>query len=93
MLVTSEPRALSRGARLFADCRVDRVTRSGAAVTGVAGHVVRPGGRKGPAIAVRARAVIVAGGAIHTPALLLRSGLRSASGSWAVTCRCTRTPT
>jgi len=80
MLVTSVPRALSRGARLFADCRVDRVTRSGAAVTGVAGHVVRPGGRKGPAIAVRARTVIVAGGAIQTPALLLRSGLRSASG-------------
>ncbi len=80
MLVTSVPRALSRGARLFADCRVDRVTRSGPAVTGVTGHVVRPGGRKGPAIAVRARAVIVAGGAIQTPALLLRSGLRSGSG-------------
>ena len=27
MLVTSVPRALRRGARLFADCRVDRVTR------------------------------------------------------------------
>jgi len=80
MLVTSVPRALSRGARLFADCRVDRVTRSGAAVTGVTGHVVRTGGRKGPAITVRARTVIVAGGAIQTPALLLRSGLRSVSG-------------
>ncbi len=80
MLVTSVPRALSRGARLFADCRVDRVTRSGSAVTGVTGHVVRPGGRKGPAINVRARTVVVAGGAIQTPALLLRSGLRSASG-------------
>jgi len=80
MLVTSVPRALSLGARLFADCRVDRVTRSGPAVTGVTGHVVRPGGRNGPAITVRARTVIIAGGAIQTPALLLRSGLRSASG-------------
>jgi choline dehydrogenase-like flavoprotein len=80
MLVTSVPRALSLGARLFADCRVDRVTRSGSAVTGVTGHVSRPGGRTGPKITVRARTVIVAGGAIQTPALLMRSGLRSASG-------------
>jgi choline dehydrogenase-like flavoprotein len=80
MLVTSVPRALSLGARLFADCRVDRVTRSGPGVTGVTGHFVRPGGRKGPSLTVRARTVIVAGGAVQTPALLLRSGLRSASG-------------
>ena len=49
MLVTSVPRALALGARLFADCRVDRITRSGPAVTGVTGHFVRPGGRRGPA--------------------------------------------
>jgi choline dehydrogenase-like flavoprotein len=80
MLVTSVPRALSRGARLFADCRVDRITRSGAAVTGVSGRFVRPGGRPGPALTVRAKVVVVAGGAVQTPALLARSGLRSASG-------------
>ncbi len=80
MLVTSVPRALSLGARLFADCRVDRVTRSGSVVTGVTGHVARPGGRAGPKVTVRAGTVIVAGGAIQTPALLMRSGLRSVSG-------------
>jgi choline dehydrogenase-like flavoprotein len=80
MLVTSVPRALSLGARLYADCRVDRVTRSGSAVTGVTGHVARPGGRAGPKVTVRAGTVIVAGGAIQTPALLMRSGLRSVSG-------------
>jgi choline dehydrogenase-like flavoprotein len=80
MLVTSVPRALALGARLFADCRVDRITRSGARVTGVTGHFVRPGGRRGPGLTVRARAVVVAGGAIQTPALLARSGLRPASG-------------
>jgi choline dehydrogenase-like flavoprotein len=80
MLVTSVPRALALGARVLADCRVDRVTHSGRAVTGVTGHVVRPGGRPGPRVTVRARAVVVAGGAIQTPALLARSGLRSASG-------------
>jgi choline dehydrogenase-like flavoprotein len=82
MLVTSVPRALRLGARLYADCRVDRVTRSGTAVTGVVGHVVHAGskGPRVPRFTVRARTVVVAGGAIQTPALLMRSGLRSASG-------------
>jgi choline dehydrogenase-like flavoprotein len=80
MLVTSVPRALARGARLFADCRVDRITSSGPGVTGVTGHFIRPGGRRGPSLTVRARAVIVAGGAVQTPSLLMGSGLRSPSG-------------
>ena len=93
MLVTSVPRALAAGARLYADVRVDRIAlgrttpdraepgrTTGAGVTGVTGHVVRPGGRRGPAVTVRARAVIVAGGALQTPALLARSGLRPGSG-------------
>ena len=80
MALTSVPRALAFGARVLADCRVDRVIRSGRTVTGVTGQVVRPGGRLGPRVAVRARAVIVAGGAVQTPALLARSGLRSGSG-------------
>jgi choline dehydrogenase-like flavoprotein len=77
MLVTNVPRALSRGARLFADCRVERVTRSGRAVTGVEGWFARPGGQRGPRLTVRAPVVVVAGGAVQTPALLFRSGLRS----------------
>jgi choline dehydrogenase-like flavoprotein len=80
MLLTHVPRALAHGARLFADCRVDRITRSGRAVTGVTGRFVRPGGRAGPRLSVRARVVVVAGGAVQTPLLLLASGLRSASG-------------
>ena len=79
MLVTSVPRALALGARLYADCRVDRVTRTGRTVTGLTGHFVRPGGRRGPRLTVRAAAVIAAAGAIQTPALLARSGLRPAS--------------
>jgi choline dehydrogenase-like flavoprotein len=77
MLVTSVPRALALGARLFAECRADRITRAGSAVTGVTGHFLRPGGRQGPPLTVRARTVVVAGGAIQTPLLLARSGLRS----------------
>jgi choline dehydrogenase-like flavoprotein len=78
MLVTSVPRALTLGARLYADCRVDRITRAGRVVTGLTGHFVRPGGRRGPGLTVRAKTVIVAGGAIQTPALLARSGLGAA---------------
>jgi len=82
MLVTSVPRALAAGARLFADVRVDRVLlgRDTRAAIGITGHVVRPGGGRGPELTVRARAVVVAGGAIQTPALLVRSGLRPAAG-------------
>ena len=80
MLVTNIPRALARGARLFADCRVERITRNGRAVTGIEGRFVRPGGRRGPRLTVRSAVVVAAGGAVQTPALLARSGLRSASG-------------
>ena len=74
------PRALSRGARLFADCRVERITRQGKRATGVEGYFVRPGGHRGPRLSVRAGAVISACGSIQTPALLWRSGFRSPSG-------------
>ena len=80
MLVTNVPRALARGARIFADCRVERVTRSAGAVTGIEGRFIRPGGQRGPRLTVRAAAVVVAGGAVQTPALLARSGLKSRSG-------------
>ena len=80
MLVTNVPRALARGARLFADCRVERITRSGGIVTGIEGRFVRPGGHRGPRLTVRAQVVVAAGGAVQTPALLARSGLRSRSG-------------
>ncbi len=80
MLVTNVPRALARGARLFADCRVERVMRSGKMVTGIEGRFIRPGGRSGPRLTVRSPVVVVAGGAVQTPALLSRSGVRSRSG-------------
>jgi choline dehydrogenase-like flavoprotein len=80
MLVTNVPRALARGARLFADCRVERITRARGTVTGVEGRFVRPGSHRGPRLIVRSPVVVAAGGAVQTPALLARSGLRSRSG-------------
>jgi choline dehydrogenase-like flavoprotein len=75
-LVSYVPRALHYGARIYADVKVDHVTRHGKRATGVVGRVAGTG----HTIAVRARLVILAAGAIHTPALLVRSGFRSPSG-------------
>jgi choline dehydrogenase-like flavoprotein len=80
MLLTNVPRALAHGTRLFADCRVGRVTRRRHTATGVQARFTRRDGRPGARLAVRAKVVVVAGGAIQTPALLQRSGFRSPSG-------------
>ena len=76
MLVTSVRRALAHGARLVPGCRVQRITRARGVTTGIEGRLVRGGAR----VTVRARVVVAACGAVQTPALLARSGLRSASG-------------
>lgn len=73
-LVSYVPRALHFGARIYADVRVDHITRDGKRATGVVGTA------NGHPVTVRARLVIAACGAIHTPALLARSGFRSPSG-------------
>ncbi|HEU4732330.1 MAG TPA: GMC family oxidoreductase [Kofleriaceae bacterium] len=75
-LVSYIPRALHYGARVYADVHVDHITRHGKRATGVIGTVAGSGHR----VTVRARLVVAACGAIHTPALLMRSGFRSPSG-------------
>ena len=75
-LVSYVPRALHYGTRIYADVRVDEITRHGKRATGVIGTVKGSGHR----ITVRAKLVVSACGAIHTPALLARSGVRSPSG-------------
>lgn len=79
-LVSYVPRALHFGARLYSDVRVDRILREGKRAVGVAGRVVGDDGRASHRITVRARLVVSACGAIHTPALLDRSGFASPSG-------------
>ena len=80
MLLTAVPRALGHGARLYADCRVERISTARGAVDGVQARFVRPGGRPGPRLTVRAPVVVIAGGGVQTPSLIARSGLRSSSG-------------
>ena len=64
--------ASAAGARLMIRANVDRVLVEAGAARGVAGRTA-----DGHEFTVRARAVIVSCGAIHTPALLKRSGLQN----------------
>jgi choline dehydrogenase-like flavoprotein len=75
MTRTYLPRAVAAGARLAVGCRVERLVVAG-------GRVVRLDvtTRDGRRSRVRVRHVVVCAGAIHTPALLQRSGIRGNVG-------------
>ena len=79
---TMVPRAEASGARVLADCRVRRVLRAdggrGRAV-GLDVERTRPDGTR-EAVVVDADHVVVCAGAIQTPALLQRSGIRGVVG-------------
>jgi choline dehydrogenase-like flavoprotein len=79
MARTFIPRAIDRGVRLIADCRVERLIRRGTRVTGAQCSRQDPDGRT-HALVVHADHVFVSGGAIQTPALLQRSGIRRGIG-------------
>jgi choline dehydrogenase-like flavoprotein len=61
-----------RGARLVVRAKVDRVLVEGGAARGISGRTA-----DGRPLTIRSRAVVVSCGAIHTPALLRRSGLQN----------------
>lgn len=75
MLVTTLPAALARGATLWQRMRAERLILAGDAVTGLRAVALAADGLNptGRILTVRARQVLLAGGAINTPALLLRS--------------------
>ncbi|MFI5290104.1 MAG: GMC family oxidoreductase N-terminal domain-containing protein [Polyangia bacterium] len=79
VLVSYLPRALAFGARVYSDLRVDKLIRRGGQVVGVRGRVVREDNSLGARVEVRAPLTVVACGAMQTPALLMRSGIRSRS--------------
>jgi choline dehydrogenase-like flavoprotein len=63
-------------ARIFTGCRVERVLIEGGRAAGVEASAADPRTGGPRRIVVRARTIVVAGGGIQSPALLLRSGLR-----------------
>ncbi len=70
--------ATRAGARLIARCDVERVVSRDGRAAGVTATVRAPDGRTAR-LTVHARSVVVACGALHTPALLIRSGLANRS--------------
>jgi choline dehydrogenase-like flavoprotein len=81
MLITYVPKADSNGARIFADCRADQILTEGGRAVGVRATAVdRATGAPLHEVEIRARTVVLSGGAIMTPALMLQSGLPDTSG-------------
>jgi choline dehydrogenase-like flavoprotein len=70
------PKALMRGAMLYAETRVERILVEAGRAVGVEARAVSGEGT----LRVRARAVILACGAIPTPLFLLQNGLVNRSG-------------
>jgi long-chain-alcohol oxidase len=68
-LITYLQDAAARGARFLVDCDVRRVVIDRGAVTGVEARAGKH------AVTIRAKAVVVSAGSVHSPALLLRSGV------------------
>ena len=74
-LLTYLQDARDRGARMIVDATVRRVTLESGRAVGVEAVVRYPQGPRPFTVSVRARAVVVACGSVHSPALLLRSGI------------------
>jgi len=70
--------AYERGARILVNARVERILQSHGAATGA---LVTVQGENSAVheVTIQARAVVAAAGAVHTPALLVRSGLSNAN--------------
>lgn len=75
MTRTYLPRAMKAGARMATGCRIDRLVRNGG--TAVSADTTLADGRRGT---ITFRHVFVCGGAIQSPALLQRSGVRGHIG-------------
>lgn len=80
MLVTSIPAALDRGAQLITETRAEKFELANGKVTALICRAVAPNGalaqrdKADAAIKVVAKHYVLAGGAINSPAVLLRSG-------------------
>ena len=79
MTRTLLPRAIEAGATVIPDCRVTRLERRAGRVTGARCRRTENGVTED--FTIRAEHVFVCAGAIQTPALLQRSGIRAGIGS------------
>lgn len=81
MHLTYLPDAIAAGLTLYSDARAERLVVQGGRVVEVQAHALDPvGGRAtGRTIRLRPKRTVLCGGAVNSPALLLRSGI-SAGG-------------
>jgi choline dehydrogenase-like flavoprotein len=79
MARTMIPRAVEHGATITSDCRVKKLIRRGDQVTGALCERINSYGDV-EQVTISADHVFVCGGAIQTPALLQRSGIRGQAG-------------
>lgn len=79
MTRTLLPRAVDAGATLVPNCRVRKILRRDGRAIGARCHRTEDG--RVEELTIRADEVFVCGGAIQTPALLQRSGIRAQIGS------------
>ncbi len=82
MLITCLPDAIKAGAAVLSRCKVDKLELEGSRVVKVVAHALDGFGlgATGKKITLKPRFVVVSGGAINSPALLLRSGLPDPHG-------------
>lgn len=74
------PKALAAGAKIYTRCRAERIVFQRHHATEVLGRFFDPVERiRGPRLAVKARAIIVACGTLHTPVLLAGSHIPNPS--------------
>lgn len=75
------PQAMSAGAKVIANVRIDRVCWSGRHAKGVEGRFVdHTTGKRGPHMRVNAKIVVLACGTLFTPGVLSNSGIPDPSG-------------
>lgn len=76
MDVSYVPKAIGAGATIYSSCRARKIITKGTRAIGVEGAFLsETGHRTGHRLRVRAGLVVLAAGALHTPALLMANGL------------------
>lgn len=74
------PEAAKRGAEIYADCKVKKIITENGKATGVEAQFIKADTReRGPRVKVKAKVVVLSGGTIGTPLLLMNNRMANSS--------------